>query len=263
MTKKSFELKGLLLVVASIIIISLIVIFVLPRPSEEIVCGDNICGLGESELNCPVDCGPQPVCGNELIEGSEQCDVGILNGVACIPGGNSTCQWCSDSCEIITEQGEICGNGICQDAENEQFCPADCVPLESVGELVLVCSDSDFTNYIRGFSGSDVELVDLLHDECFNVYSEYLGCPTNETHSTFRSGIEITGGTAAMAECRTLCEETSSGGSGHQLFSTWWENINGERLVQYSDAGILTVQDSCPTSLSIISADNVNSWRKI
>jgi hypothetical protein len=50
------------------------------------VCEDGICEGDESCLTCPEDCGecaPLSVCGNNILEGEEECDNGILNGFLC------------------------------------------------------------------------------------------------------------------------------------------------------------------------------------
>jgi len=41
------------------------------------------------------------VCGNSAIEGTEQCDDGALNGVACTPAYGNSCDYCDTNCNIV------------------------------------------------------------------------------------------------------------------------------------------------------------------
>ena len=66
------------------------------------------------------------VCGDGLIEGSEQCDNGAQNSVACIPGYGSSCNYCSAQCQTVTIQGASCGDGICNGPETLDSCSVDC-----------------------------------------------------------------------------------------------------------------------------------------
>jgi len=56
-------------------------------------------------------CVSPAICGNDIIEGTEQCDDGVNNGVSCSAGYDSSCNYCSSSCEIETVQGPFCGDG--------------------------------------------------------------------------------------------------------------------------------------------------------
>ncbi len=51
------------------------------------------------------------VCGNSIIEGAEQCDAGINNGVPCPPSYGQTCTYCNTTCKNQTLQGSYCGDG--------------------------------------------------------------------------------------------------------------------------------------------------------
>jgi cysteine-rich repeat protein len=76
---------------------------------------------------CSSDCLVEsPVCGNSVVEGSETCDVGSLNGVLCSAGYESYCEYCTSECQIETVIGPYCGDGICQENENYNSCSNDC-----------------------------------------------------------------------------------------------------------------------------------------
>lgn len=40
-------------------------------------------------------------CGNSVVEGSEECDEGANNGIECVPEPESTCSYCSSSCQQV------------------------------------------------------------------------------------------------------------------------------------------------------------------
>lgn len=64
-------------------------------------CGDGICNNGENASTCAQDCFISPICGNNILEGTEQCDYGSLNGILC-DNSTSTCSYCSSICNLIT-----------------------------------------------------------------------------------------------------------------------------------------------------------------
>ncbi len=54
---------------------------------------------------------PNPECGNDILESGEQCDDGVSNGIVCAPAYNSSCNYCSASCQTVNVAGETCGDG--------------------------------------------------------------------------------------------------------------------------------------------------------
>ncbi|PIN73975.1 hypothetical protein COV20_02580 [Candidatus Woesearchaeota archaeon CG10_big_fil_rev_8_21_14_0_10_45_16] len=54
----------------------------------------------------------QPLCGNAVIEGDEDCDAGDQNGVLgdCPPG--SICNYCTADCQEVTVEPGLCGNSV-------------------------------------------------------------------------------------------------------------------------------------------------------
>ena len=58
------------------------------------------------------------VCGNGILEESESCDDGNFNEMPC-PYGDTSCQTCSDECQLISGSVSFCGDGVLQ-AEQEE-----------------------------------------------------------------------------------------------------------------------------------------------
>lgn len=99
-----------------------------PPSTPNPICGDgNVdpgeeCDDGNQNNNdeCRNDCTipPDPaLCGDGFLDPGEECDNGDQNGVMCTPGYDSSCQYCSEDCTTITEEGPFCGDGIVQDNE--------------------------------------------------------------------------------------------------------------------------------------------------
>ena len=105
------------------------------------VCGNGQCEPGESQQNCPKDCGGgntgscKGQCG-KFIEGSScQCD--------------DQCQQYNDCCGDYKElcsgpnPGPVCGNGICQPpVETSQNCPKDCGSTAKQCKSKADCTDA-------------------------------------------------------------------------------------------------------------------------
>ncbi len=84
-------------------------------------CGNGLCGNGEDQCSCPVDCaGGGPTCGNGGIEGSERCDDGNKSSgdgcsyPACLIEDGWTCSGmpskCSHVCPVYS--APYCPNGV-------------------------------------------------------------------------------------------------------------------------------------------------------
>ena len=102
-------------------------------------CGDGTCQAGsENAINCPISSGGDcplvgPICGNNIREGTEQCDLGSANNIPCSPipaytQGPSSCTYCLASCTSATNPALYCGDTICTNGQETQTtCPSDCL----------------------------------------------------------------------------------------------------------------------------------------
>lgn len=150
-------------------------------PSVE-VCTDGVDNDLDGFVDCEdVDCANhascQPVCGDGFIEGNEQCEGSNFNGETCVSrgfdGGSLTCTACiirtlnctecgdgicegaeaEANCPADCDEGPVCGNGLCESGETEANCPADCDPVVTVedcdngqdddGDGFIDCDDAD------------------------------------------------------------------------------------------------------------------------
>jgi len=143
----------------------------------EPICGDDVCGIGESSNNCPEDCGD--------IKCSDKCGDGYCDEIVCMDPGcacaedadncpedcattncedyrynncpegcvkrcvSSSCCMppecdvprCTGDCNgpgSCTSPDEICGDGVCSPEETIDNCPQDCKTEECAGEGELI-----------------------------------------------------------------------------------------------------------------------------
>lgn len=96
-------------------------------------CGDGNCGKGENKCNCPEDCKETPKCvqyGGKYIGSENKCCEGLEPADDIMYDGPGLCSPLDCLCKICLP----CGNGKCEDLENECNCPKDCPPLKCVEE---------------------------------------------------------------------------------------------------------------------------------
>lgn len=115
-----------------------------PGPS----CGDGKCEGIETDIGCPADCAKKAVCGNQECETGElpstcpadckaNCQVECTSKQCGPDGCGGLCGKCGDG-KACTDSGQcvqigaICGNGKCENGENESSCSADCAPVGPV-----------------------------------------------------------------------------------------------------------------------------------
>ena len=59
------------------------------------------------------------VCGDEAVEGLEECDDGVNNGIPCTPPYDGSCTYCSGTCKEITLTDGYCGDNNVDDGHEE------------------------------------------------------------------------------------------------------------------------------------------------
>ncbi len=99
-------------------------------------CSDGVDNDGDGYIDYPMDLGcenaedddesDEAMCGNGDLEGDEECDDGELNGIPCDPVYGDSCDYCSESCEIITLEGAFCGDGDLDEPYEECEFDEDC-----------------------------------------------------------------------------------------------------------------------------------------
>ena len=84
-------------------------------------CANDACfsdSYVEKELveECASECGcGEPVCGDNVVNQAwEECDNGLLNGVACVPPYDGNCTYCSLNCANVFLEGGYCGDNVVQ-----------------------------------------------------------------------------------------------------------------------------------------------------
>ena len=99
-------------------------------------CGDGTCVPGESDSNCPTDCGSSSGSGANC--GDNVCSAGVENCFSCsgdcgvcdncgdsICSQTESCVSCNQDCGPCISQG-YCGDGACAPSESCSSCASDC-----------------------------------------------------------------------------------------------------------------------------------------
>ncbi|MBU4512413.1 DUF4215 domain-containing protein [Patescibacteria group bacterium] len=98
---------------------------ILAYPSLDNNIGSNWCvsssAFGKGDLGTPGAendfCSGVAYCGDGNTDAGEQCDDGENNGTACEPEYGNFCSYCSETCQIINNQGAYCGDGLINSSE--------------------------------------------------------------------------------------------------------------------------------------------------
>ena len=82
----------------------------------------------DTTVSFPICIAPEPLCGDGNLDSGEQCDNNGQNGIACTPAYGGSCQYCSETCEVVNLQGPYCGDG------NVDQCHEECETNEDCGQ---------------------------------------------------------------------------------------------------------------------------------
>lgn len=162
--------------------------------SEECDDGNNINGDGCSS-SCVIET-PPATCGDSSVDAGEECDEGINNGQICIPAYNSSCFYCSGTCQLIQLTGPYCGDNIingnenCDDgnANNGDGCSSSCyiegqdIPTPLTGGTTTRRIGVVFSG--QAYPGSKIEVLRRSPGDAETVY---LTIPV-ETHVVSEDG---------------------------------------------------------------------------
>ncbi|RME31889.1 DUF4215 domain-containing protein [Candidatus Woesearchaeota archaeon] len=144
---------------------------------------DGTDGVPEGKV-CSASCELEdvPNCGDGVEQGAEQCDFGDENGVPCWPSYGKSCEWCTESCELVTEEGGFCGDDVIEadeecdegDANGERcfaaygetctYCSSECTEVEQEGPY---CGDG-----VRQYFEEECDLGAENGESCDPAYGE-------------------------------------------------------------------------------------------
>ncbi len=144
-------------------------------------CGDSVCDSGYEDANsCYADCG---VCGNEIVEGAEGCDLGTNNGVSCTPEYNSSCVYCDSQCvEQTVNSTEYCGDGTtngpeyCDDGASNTVTPC-AAPYNG---SCTYCDTSCYIQSVQGAICGDAT-CDSGYEDASTCYADCGSCGDGST----------------------------------------------------------------------------------
>jgi len=90
--------------------------------------GDEVCDDGNDSNNdaCLNTTCELNVCGDSFVyTGIESCDRGTSNGSVCSASYDSTCQYCTTTCEYMTRSGSYCGDAL---INGDEYCDGATTP---------------------------------------------------------------------------------------------------------------------------------------
>jgi len=133
-------------------------------------CGDGLCNNGENASTCPADCyDPNPICGNGIAEGTEECDGLDSNREIDCVYWQATCVSCRWICS--------CGDGVCQSAygENANTCSRDCGTNPYCGDNL--CNNGETSSTCSQDCGPSIYCGDGLCNGNENYQTCLVDCP--------------------------------------------------------------------------------------
>lgn len=135
-------------------------------------------------------------------------------------------------------------------------------PPEPPVELLEICSNEDFNEFIITYPGSDQELLDILQGYCMEFVSDSHGCEASMDMSTFNMVRQPDGSLAVWAECKSVCEYDENGlpKNGYLLFNTMFIAGEPRFIPGTSLAGELALRPECGITATVAQIQGLQRW---
>ncbi len=150
------------------------------------------------------------VCGNNIKEGTEQCDYGTDNGKPCNPLYGSSCTYCSSTCKLVTINGPSCGDGTCSAVNGEtcSTCSQDCGVCPDNIKPVVDITDPLATTY----TSHRTSLTFSVYDDNLQSCTYKLNGAPQVNVVSLKNGINIITGITSITGKNTwevVCRDAS------------------------------------------------------
>jgi hypothetical protein len=230
-------------------------------------CDDPDCA---SHTNCFND--TSATCGNGTLDYGEECDTWNLDGFQCEDlGYNGGYLYCSAQCSFSVSGCFDCGNGLCENGENQVNCPADCNTASLCGNGTIGSNEEcDGTNLHSetcttlnvGYHGGTLRCSSsCLFDTSGCYYCGNYICETGENTTNCQVDCQFAvncgNGLCESGETLSNCPSDcyASGVCGNGIVETGeacdGSNLGGKTCLTYGyNQGTLTCYSTCQANIS-------------
>lgn len=190
--------------------------------------------------------GAAAVCGNGILEGTEQCDIGASNGVICTAAYGSSCTYCSTSCTTQTLQGPRCGDGIIQTSyeqcEGTNLNSQSCTTQSYAGGT-LSCSSTCQFNTANCFTCTTGQSV--CSSACVNTQTDANNCGSCGNTCAV-------GNICQSGSCVTTQQTCTDSDGGLNYYAKGTVTVTSSSSSGSGGSGAAgTVSDSCASSTTL------------
>lgn len=199
-------------------------------------CGDNIVNGAEQcdgGTGCESDCTLSAVCGDGVAEDAETCDDGNVVTESCAYGEES-CEVCDETCALVSVTGAYCGDAVIngdEECDGGDGCDVDCTTAAVCGDGVQEGSEQCDDGPLTDACNYGQESCEVCSESCLveSIPGEYCG-------DGIVNGSEVCdGGAGCSAECTASslydqCEDCISDPSQEVAYTDFNEMCNGDPL---------------------------------